>query len=356
MSQPTLDVAVIGAGLTGLTCAQQLQQQGLTVGVFDKSRGLGGRLATRRIQSHWIDHGVRYWQAQGDRTQHLLDTLLQHNILQPWAASIGELNQAGQVTPLHQAADPARPYVSPIGITAIAKFMAQDLTVHRSQRAIALMPTPAGTWRIQFDHETEASEASARAVVLAIPAPQALPLLTPLVQDGLPSDVPQQLQRIEFDPCISVMAGYDSSQLPQDTLLLGQWQALKPSVHPLLSWVSLEQSKAKSANQPLLLIQSTATFAEPHLDADDLKPAGDQLLAALAERDRPEWTDPAWMQVHRWRYAFAHRPLGQPCLATNMPLPLICCGDWCLGSSIENALQSGAAAAAQLAETFTTTL
>jgi predicted NAD/FAD-dependent oxidoreductase len=56
------DVVVIGAGLSGLTAAQQLHQAGFRVVVVDKSRGLGGRLATRRIRATAIDHGCRYLQ------------------------------------------------------------------------------------------------------------------------------------------------------------------------------------------------------------------------------------------------------------------------------------------------------
>lgn len=342
-----VDVAIIGAGLAGLACAQQLQQHGLTVELFDKSRGLGGRLATRRVQSAWMDHGVRYWQAQGEQTQALLRTLLAHDIVRLWTSPIGQLDQAGQVMPFDQDGTHHLPYVSPVGLTAIAKFMAQDLTIHRSQRAIALATRPTGTWHIRFDAEPE-TVAAAKAVVLAIPAPQALPLLQPLVTDGLPPEIPNQIQAVEFDPCISVMAGYSRELWTGEPSFLGQWQALKLADHPDLAWISLEQSKADQADQPLLLVQSTATVAEQYLEADDLQPTGQALLAALAALDRPEWAKPDWMQVHRWRYAFTRRPLGQPWLAATAPLPLVCCGDWCLGDGIEEALQSGTAAAMQL--------
>lgn len=359
MSQSTAtDVAVIGAGLAGLVCAQQLQQQGLSVEVFDKSRGLGGRLATRRIQSAWIDHGVRYWHVQGEQTQALLDRLLKHDILQPWTSSIAQIDDTGQMISLNAALNQHdgqqdNCYVSPVGLTAIAKFLAQNLTIHRSQRAIALAPMPSGQWHIQFEadpaNQASGSVAYAKAIVLAIPAPQAVPLLSPLVEHGLPSEIPNQIQAVEFDPCISVMAGYSPDQPSEVAKLLGKWQALRLTQHSALSWVSLEQSKAKQADQPLLLIQSTAAFAEQYLEADDLQPAGKALLTALAELDQPGWNDPHWMQVHRWRYAFTRRPLGQPWLATHTPLPLICCGDWCLGPNIEAALQSGTAAATQFA-------
>ncbi len=359
MTQPTAtDVAVIGAGLAGLVCAEQLQQQGLSVAVFDKSRGLGGRLATRRIQSAWIDHGARYWQVQGEQTQALLDSLLKQDILQPWTSSIAQVDETRQVIPFNPAFNPDSSqqddfYVSPVGLTAIAKFLAQDLTIHRSQRAIALAPMPSGQWQIQFEadpaNQKSSSVAYTNAIVLAIPAPQALPLLAPIVEHGLPPEIPNQIHAVEFDPCISVMVGYPSDQPSGVAKLLGKWQALRLTQHPALSWASLEQSKANQADQPLLLIQSTAAFAEQYLETDDLQPVGKALLTALAELDQPEWSDPNWMQVHRWRYAFTRRPLGQPWLVTHAPLPLICCGDWCLGHNIEAALQSGRAAATQFA-------
>lgn len=56
-----LKVAIIGAGMAGLTCAQDLAQCGMDVVVFDKGRGLGGRMATRRTDgSFQFDHGTQY--------------------------------------------------------------------------------------------------------------------------------------------------------------------------------------------------------------------------------------------------------------------------------------------------------
>ena len=51
-------VAVIGAGLAGLTAAARIAAGGAAVTVYDKSRGLGGRLATRRSPQGSFDHGA----------------------------------------------------------------------------------------------------------------------------------------------------------------------------------------------------------------------------------------------------------------------------------------------------------
>ena len=51
-------VAVIGAGITGLTVATDLAAAGHEVSLFDKSRGPGGRCATRRSTVGAFDHGA----------------------------------------------------------------------------------------------------------------------------------------------------------------------------------------------------------------------------------------------------------------------------------------------------------
>ncbi len=57
------DIAIIGAGMAGLICAQRLTEAGYSVLVVEKSRGLGGRLATRRLYGTWADHGGLLFEA-----------------------------------------------------------------------------------------------------------------------------------------------------------------------------------------------------------------------------------------------------------------------------------------------------
>ncbi|MBC7822907.1 MAG: FAD-dependent oxidoreductase, partial [Candidatus Parcubacteria bacterium] len=76
MTDSHFDIAVIGAGVAGLTCAQQLHQAGYRVVVIEKSRGMGGRLATRRLQGTHADHGVCYLKPKDDRFKALITTLL----------------------------------------------------------------------------------------------------------------------------------------------------------------------------------------------------------------------------------------------------------------------------------------
>lgn len=135
--QSLFDVVVVGAGLTGLVCARQLQSQGLKVIVLDKSRGVGGRVATRRLHDTCADLGLPYLSVQGKQTQQLLDRLYEENIVRPWTGNIYELNAQKN----WHLMPTAERYIASSGINAIAKFLAQDLEIWREWRVTALTPT-----------------------------------------------------------------------------------------------------------------------------------------------------------------------------------------------------------------------
>jgi renalase len=299
------DVAIVGAGLAGLVCAQRLRQHGYSVVVVEKSRGLGGRLATRRLPESWADHGVRGLEMQGDLTRSLIQILGQRGVLRAWQEK----------------------YVSPVGITAVAKFLATDLDILRGKRVEAIAHTDQ-SWSLALD---SGESVVAKAIVVAIPAPQALLLLEPL---GLPFLA--ALRSVMFAPCITAIATFRSPATNSPWTMYPDEAAI--------DWISLENTKAIDASHPVLVVQSSAEFAANYLEAEDLQSVGQQLLDRAAPF-LPPLGDRDLLQVHRWRYAFAQRSLPEFCLQAGS---LVCAGDWCGGNRVEDALRSGWAAAAAI--------
>jgi renalase len=334
------DVAIVGAGLAGLVCGQRLRQWGYRVVVLEKSRGIGGRMATRRLPGTWADHGVRCLENQGEFSQAIAQTLLEQHILHSWTDTLYHLSPDG----LLQPTDRQPCYVAADGITAIAKFLATGLEIQRGQRVQAMAPTSAQIWALALESGAEQDLTTAKAVVLAIPAPQALPLLEPLT--AVPSDLLSAVRSVEFEACITAIATYAAEYQAQ--LAEIPWQMITFPGSSDLAWVGLETSKHPDALQPVFVIQSSAEFADRHLEAADLEPIGQQLLTSAAQV-LPWLKHPELLQVHRWRYAFVSRSLPDLCLSTSQPLPLVCAGDWCGGQQIEQALRSGWAAAAEVA-------
>lgn len=364
------DVAVIGAGMAGLTCAARLQHMGYRVGIIEKSRGLGGRLATRRLPDAWADHGVRCLEDQGDYTRHLIRELLAHQRIHAWIRPVWHWQAPQAWAPETSHAR----YVSPVGLTLAAKHLGQGLEILRGQRVveIALTPTSQGQsrdaspprWQLALEPlESESAlprqSLTARAIVLAIPAPQAAELLRPLAQQGIATDIWEQVCRVEYHPCMAAIATYaeefslQAAQLP--------WGGLQFPAGHALDWISLEQSKLEvappnlneppftSPRKPIVVVQSQANYAQQHLETSNLQAIGTDLLERAGAAIAPWLARPQLLQVHRWRYAFVARPLSERYLLSLQPQPLICCGDWCGGDRIEQALQSGEAAAGALA-------
>ncbi|MEG3968691.1 FAD-dependent oxidoreductase [Microcoleus sp. T2B6] len=336
------DVAVIGAGMAGLSCAQRLRQAGYSVAVVEKSRGAGGRVATRRLQGTRADHGARYLEPQGDAVQGLIEVLVDRDILKLWTDSVGEFRQ-GEMFSI-----PSSCYVAPAGMNAIGKYLAEGVEIWFGRRVQAISTTTDNQiWHLSLevtdDNLQTPQELIAKAVVVAIPAPQALMFLNSEI--GLKSDFLDKLRSVEYEPCFTVMAGYPAAKQQDLSNLNPPWKAVSFPDNSDLAWVGLDSSKRLDPQQPVFVVHSSANFAERYLEAADLETVGHELLARTSEYLMPWLKQPEWLQVHRWRYAFCRNPLPVSCLAAEGTLPLVCAGDLCGEGQIEGALRSGLAAA-----------
>ncbi|MEG3875950.1 FAD-dependent oxidoreductase [Microcoleus sp. herbarium7] len=336
-----LDVAVIGAGMAGLICARQLRLAGYSVAVVEKSRGPGGRVATRRVHGTRADHGARYLEPQGDAVQALIDVLVDRDILKLWTDTVWEF-RGGELS-----ASPNSCYIAPAGMNAVGKYLARDLEIWFGRRVQAISTADNQMWHLSLEvtdgNFDRPQELIAKAVVVAIPAPQALMFLNSEI--NLQSDFLDQLRSVEYDPCITVMAGYPAAKQQDLSSLNPQWKSVSFPDNADLAWVGLDSSKRLDSQQPVFVVHSSSDFADRHLESVDLPTVGQQLLDRASEYLIPWLNQPEWLQVHRWRYAFCRNPLPVSCLVAEETLPLVCAGDLCGEGQIDAALRSGLAAA-----------
>ncbi len=362
------DVAVIGAGLSGIACARALAEAGYRVCILDKSRGVGGRMATRRVEAGEknlrVDHGLPYWQPASAALNALTAQLVAEGVLKPWEASAYEIRQPGALRlVLPDAIAPK--YVATAGMSAIAKFLLQDFRPHESwlahHKAISLSYL-GSHWQIECE---QGQKVSAKRCVIAIPAPQAAELLqncsieANASNDDLANDLESaiaELKSVTYFPCLSVLAGYHSRYNHEMGELDPNGWMMSDYAGTSTDWIGLDSSKRELAENPVIVIHSKATFAEQYIDSGDLQPAASVLLRANARKLANWIAQPEWFQIHRWRYAQVNQPYGENCLAISNTL--LCGGDWCQPTdegnqppplqSIDYAYGSGLAMAEQI--------
>lgn len=331
------DVIIVGAGISGLAAAQKLIAAGLKVCVLEKSRGLGGRLATRRVQTPHgevlVDHGAQYFTCRSSAFRELLTPLIEQGIVAVWCEEISTLTPEGIVPASKEHIYPR--YCCPHGMTALAKVLAEDLTIERDTKVSKLMVTTDSHWQVT----TETGQVfRARALILTPPPRQSFALLGSIVDgiEGLAT-----ARNVEVEPCLAVVAGYEPTRNLNKIPFGLRWQS-----DSVLSWSAVDSSKRFNPPVPVLVFHTTPKFASDH-EVDDHQSLIAQVLEHATQKLHPyiPLVQPEWSFVHYWRYAQPTNPLPGEWVGSAVPAPLILSGCWCNEGRVEGAFLSGQAAA-----------
>ncbi len=357
-------IAIIGAGMAGITAARTLAQAGHQVTVFEKSKGVSGRMSTRRTDVGSFDHGTQYFTVRDARFRQMMQWALNDapDIARPWGANaVRVLDAQGRTL---EAALPSREphWVAQPGMSALVAHMAAPLLAAGRVR----LSTQVTHITRQADHYiltcSNALDAKAPTqqhagfdhVLLAIPSVQAQDLLaqswlSPTLSKkkqtieqipGRVADFAKKIQAVTVAPCWTLMLAFPNT-LPSATLparpLGPQWSAAR-STHHRIAWLSRESSKPARGGVERWTVQASATWSREHLE-DDAERVQAKLLKAFAEITGIR-AEPVYAQAHRWRYAKTEIALGASHL-WSADDGLGVCGDWCLGHRVEDAFVSG---------------
>ncbi len=317
------DILVIGAGITGLLAARTLQAHGQTVIVLDKGRGVGGRMATRRIGSAVFDYGAQFFTARDQEFNALVDVWRAGDVALEWCRGF-----AGPDGVAHTDGHPR--YRGSTGMTAVPKYLARGLEIVLGQR-VTSAEALIDRWRVR----TEQGETFfADSLLLTAPVPQSLAILD-AGATALPAEIRYALDAVSYHPCIALMIQPETSRLPSPG-------AIQFSEGPI-AWIGDNVQKGVSPHAAITL-HADAKFSRDNWNSDDAKIISEIHSAASAWVKEPV----SDVQIRRWRYAKPEILHPEACLSLEAPLPLVFAGDAFGTPRVEGAALSGLAAARAL--------
>jgi renalase len=319
---------IVGAGISGLLAARSLKKEGWTVTVLDKSRGVGGRMATRRVERGTFDHGAQFFTVRGERFAGLVEDWLGAGVAAEWtrgfADSEGRPNEDGY--PRYRGTE---------GMTSIPKHISRNVDVRTGERVVTVDDNDDG-WEVECE---SGLRVTGNALVLAAPVPQALDLASS-GSYSLPAGARRNLEAVSYDPCLALMVLLDGSTgVPEPG-------GMQIKGEPL-DWIGDNRRKGIS-EAPAVTVHAGPHWSRSHFEDD--KPEITETMISLAGDHLGVDFAPAIVDTSlaRWRYSWVTNPHPEPCLVASDDPPLLFCGDAFGQPKVEGAALSGLAAADHL--------
>ena len=310
-------VAIVGAGIAGLSCASTLQSHGISVDIFEKSRGPSGRMSTRRSEDWSADHGAQYFTARDPRFIQEVQSWVQTGISSIWKPKL----KVYEAKAWRDSNSQEIRYVGTPNMNSIGKHLAEKLSIQYGV-TISKLERRDDQWHLQSSEIGEIT-GSYDFVVLAIPAPQASVLVEDL--DTRAFDISHSAQ---MKACWTMMANFPNQSTSDfDAAFINQ---------EIISWICQNRSKPMRQGATWT-IHGSPVWSQDNveLSKEDAQAQMVQCLTNLGFNCQG-----AEISMHRWRYASGglENSIGfLSLLDTGLGL----CGDWLNGGRVEGAWLSG---------------
>lgn len=322
MTSAAREIAVVGAGLAGATVADGLARAGHRVTLFEKSRGRGGRMSTRRTPHGSFDHGAQFFTARGPAFRRQVQRWVASGDVVRWYARIAEL-PAGGDAPKDEL------FVGAPTMNGPVKRLTGRVRL-RSRTRVGGLRQAGGAWELHDDGG--ASLGRFETVVVTAPAPQTAALL------AAAPDLAERVAAVRMAPCRAALVELERPATQE-------FDAANVRSGPL-SWIARNASKPFRRGGETWVLHGSPEWSDATLD-DTPEAACDALLGAFGELLDAPLPAVRFQTAHLWRYARTAEPLGDACI-WDAERRLGVAGDWCLGARVECAFDSAQALLASI--------
>lgn len=312
------DIAIIGAGLSGLTAANILKND-CNITVFEKARGASGRISTRRADQFSFDHGAQYFTARTEAFKSFISPFIDEGVIQRWNAKHCNIN-GHNVISRQSWADGEPRYVGVPSMNAIGRYLAKDIEISLSTRVCRLKREE--KWQVLGEDGEELGEFDW--IISTAPTPQTAELFPDMYK------FQADLSAVQMLPCFAVMLGFDGEiDLGFDAAHIENSD---------LSWISNNASKPERSPQSTIMIHSSYQFAQANLETNTAM-VMEGLIEEASKVVGINLAQSSFKTIHRWLYANNASRCEGP-LMLDTVLKLGACGDWNMGGRVEGAFVS----------------
>lgn len=311
-------IAILGAGMAGLSCAHHLREAGLNPVVFEKSGRPGGRMSTRVTEKGFVfDHGAQFFRAKGHAFAQFVTELEAQGHAKTWDA-IANTDPVDPIKPMK---------VGNGAMNELFVTIAKELDIRFRTLVEQVTETSSG-FNLHI-RDSETIEVFDK-VISTIPVEQVRSVFCEQ------EDLLQQCSSVSLQPCWAGLFGFDEKlECGFDT-----WRHVSSDI----GWIARNSSKpGRDASKDAWVVHASPRWTLTNLERDKGQVAND-LFLMFSDAMNVSVPDAAYLDAHRWRYAQTPEPLGKPFL-TNPKQSVFFGGDWCLGARVEAAFESGAAIA-----------
>ncbi|WP_435193945.1 NAD(P)/FAD-dependent oxidoreductase [Natronomonas sp. EA1] len=335
-----MDIAIVGAGAAGAAAAYTLREESVTV--FEKSRGVCGRAATRRRGDCTYDYGANYVKSKDPKVNDLLTETVDTDGLVDIEEPVWTFDSSGAIDEGRDGEDHKWTYTE--GITQIAKrlFSLAETEVQRETRIERIVrdegaDEDAGRWRLYDTDDTDLGAFDT--LLLTPPAPQT----TQLLRDTEWADDRRETlaEAVAAVPYRSIITGVLHYEFERDE----PWYALvNTDRNHDVGWVAREELKDGHVpdGESLLVAQMAPDWSTARYE-DDEEETMEELTEAVAEllgEDRLR--DPDWTDYMGWRYALPDEGVDKATIESAEDAGLFFAGDWVAGEGrVHLALRNG---------------
>lgn len=307
-------IAIIGAGISGVTLAQSLKYFADVV-VFEKARGVGGRMCTRYAEPFYFDHGTQFFTARSKAFQQFIAPLIATGLVSEWKGKVITY-QADKTVKDRLWFEPH--YVAAPHMNSLGKHMAEAIDVRLNTEVAALSIRQADGWHLY------ALDGCALGVfdwvISTAPPAQTLDLFQAVSVDRSP------LQGSRLKGCFTLMIGINEPWTRP-------WMAAKVHASPV-EWIAVNSSKpGRDSKVTTLVVHSSNDWADRHMQ-DDLQQTQAFLLQQFESITGMACETYDYLSLHRWKYAIAEEN-EKPGVYLDHHNHLAATGDWATASRIE---------------------